>query len=160
MSGRGGRVGSVAAVVLALALAVGLGTLLLWPDGEAVRRLLLDLYLFGLRRGVSPRIGPEVYAAALNVLAFVPLGWIGVVVLRRRAVTVATVLTALSVGAELAQATPWLGRDPNVLDVVCNAAGAVMGVLLASVGRGRHDDDAGIHEPRDEPLHPGPDRLG
>lgn len=152
--------GSAAATVLAVVLAVGLGALLLWPDGEAVRRLLLDVYLFGLRRGVSPRIGPEVYAAALNVLAFVPLGWIGVASWRRRAGTVAAVLVALSVGAELAQATPWLGRDPNVLDVVCNAAGAVAGVLLASVGGRRHDHDTGIHEPCDEPLHPGPDRLG
>lgn len=158
MSEAGRRVGGAAAMVLAVVLAVVLGALLLWPDGEAVRRLLLDVYLFGLQRGVSPRVGPEVYAAALNVLAFVPLGWIGVALLRRRAVTVAVVLVALSTGAELAQATAWLGRDPNVLDVACNGAGAVLGVLLASVGRGRHDD-AGIHEPGDEPLHPGPDRL-
>ena len=140
-------------------LAVAVAGLLLWPDGEAVRRLLLDLYLFGLRHGVPGRIGPEVYAAALNVLVFVPLGFIGVALLRRRPVTVSLFLLALSATVELAQALPVLGRVPSVLDVACNAAGGLVGALLASVvvGRGGEDEDAGLDEPGDERLHSGPD---
>lgn len=148
----------VVAVVGAV-LGVALAALLLWPDGEAVRRLLIDLYLVGLRSGVPPRIGPEVYAAALNVLVFVPLGWAGVAVLRRRPVTVALGLLALSAAVEAAQALPVLGRVPSVLDVACNAAGGLVGAVLASVvvGRGGDDEDTRVDESGDEVLHPGPD---
>ena len=142
-------------------LLVALAGLLLWPDGEALRRLLLDVYLFGLRHGVPGWIGPEVYAAALNVLVFVPLGWVGVAVLRRRPATVALGLLVLSATVELAQALPVLGRVPSLLDVACNAAGGLVGALLASVvGRGDEDEDAGIDEPGDERLHSGPDGRG
>ena len=141
-------------------LAVALGLLLLWPDGEVVRQVILRIYLFGLHRGVPPPVGPEVYATVLNVVAFVPVAWLGVVVLRRRPATVVLVLVALSALAELVQASPWLGRNPSLLDVACNAAGAVIGALLGSRRRGAPDehDDPGLGEPRDERLHPGPHR--
>ena len=141
-------------------LAVALGLLLLWPDGEAVRQVVLRIYLFGLHRGVSARIGPEVYATVLNVLAFVPIAWLGVAVLHRRPTTVVLVLVALSALAELVQATPWLGRQPSLLDVLCNATGAVVGALLGSRRGGVPDehDDTGLDEPGDERLHPGPHR--
>ncbi|HET6968357.1 MAG TPA: VanZ family protein [Ornithinibacter sp.] len=150
-----GRGAAAVSVVLVAALA----GLLLWPDGEAVRRLLLDVYLVGLRHGVPPRVGPEVYAAALNVLVFVPLGWIGVALLRRGVVTVAGGLLLLSATVEAVQALPVLGRVPSVLDVACNAAGGLVGAVLASVvvGRGRDDEDTGVDEAGDEVLHPGPD---
>ncbi len=154
--GSGWRVGTLVAGVLA----VSLGLLLLWPDGEAVRQVILRIYLFGLHRGVPPRIGPEVYATFLNVVAFVPVAWLGVAVLHRRPTTVVLVLVALSALAELVQASPWLGRVPSLLDVVCNAAGAVLGALLGSRRPGVADeyDDTGVDEPGDEGLHPGTDR--
>ena len=147
-------------MLVAGVLAVALGLLLLWPDGEAVRQVVLRIYLFGLHRGVSPRIGPEVYAAVLNVVVFVPLAWLGVAVLRRRPRTVVLVLVAVSVVAELVQASPWLGRVPSLLDVVCNAAGAVLGAALGSRRLGVPDehDDTRLEEPGDEGLHPGAHR--
>ena len=158
VSGSGWRVWPVVAGVLGVALAV----LLLWPDGEAVRQVILRIYLFGLERGVPSRIGPEVYATVLNVLAFVPVAWLGVAVLHRRPTTVVLVLVALSALAELVQVSPWLGRDPSLLDVACNAAGAVVGAVLGSRGRGAPDelDDTGLDEPGDERLDPGPHRRG
>lgn len=151
-----------ASVAVSAVLAAALAGLLLWPDGEAVRRVLLDVYLFGLRNGVPPRVGPEVYAAALNVLVFVPLGWIGVVLLRRGVLAVALGLLVVSATVELVQALPALGRVPSVLDVACNAVGGLVGAGLASVavGRGPEDEDAGLDEPGDERLHPGPDDRG
>ena len=68
------RAGTVVAALLALLL----GALVLWPDGERVRRLVLDVYLFFLDHGVPPSVTPEHYAAALNILAFVPLGLVAV----------------------------------------------------------------------------------
>jgi glycopeptide antibiotics resistance protein len=147
---------------LALLATATLALLLLWPDGEAVRQVLLRVYLFGLARGVPPRIGPEVYATVLNVIVFVPLGWIGVDLLRRRASTVALSLLALSVGVELVQALPALGRAPSLLDVACNAAGGLIGALLGSVVvRRRHQGQhTGVHETTDERHDGGLDGRG
>ena len=102
---------------VAVIATVALAALLLWPDGEAVRMVILRIYLFGLHRGVPARFGPEFYAAVLNVLVFVPIGWAGVVLLRRRALTVALAIFALSATVELVQALPVLGRHPSVVDV-------------------------------------------
>ena len=158
MSGTGRRVGAALALVLAAALVV----LLLWPDGEAVRQLVLRVYLFFLNEvGVPPSVGPEAYAAALNVVVFAVVAGVGVGVLHRRPLLVVLVLAALSVFSEVAQATPWLGRDPSIVDVACNVVGASVGALLASVvTRGHPDDDARVDETGDEGLHPRPDRLG
>jgi glycopeptide antibiotics resistance protein len=121
-------------VIRALAVlgAMGLAVLLLWPNGEAVRQLILRIYLFGLDRGVPPRVGPEFYAGVLNVLVFVPIGWAGVALLRRRALTVTLTILALSATVELVQALPMLERQPSTVDVACNSLGGMIGAFLGS----------------------------
>lgn len=150
---------SRAATFLAVVLAVLLGGLVLWPDGEQVRRLLLDVYLVGLHAGMPRVVTPEWYASTLNVLAVVPLGWLGVVALRRRPAVVVGALAAASVSVELLQATPLLHRDPSLADVLCNTAGAVVGALLGSAlvrraARRGVDEHAGGDEAGDEGAHP------
>ena len=165
-SGRAGR-GRRAAMVLAVVLAVVLGAALLWPDGAAVNRGVVRLYVFFLDRGMPSSVTPEAYSVLLNVLAFALLGVIGVALLRWPPVRVALLLTAFSAAVELLQALPSIGRDPSLLDVACNALGAVVGVVAASVvrrrrhgGGGAAHDQAGIHETGDERRDVGGDHLG
>ncbi len=161
--GRGHRVAPVLAVVLAVLLVV----VLLWPDGWVLNRAVVRVYVFFLERGMPQRVTPEVYAALLNIAVFVPFGWVGVTLLRWPPVRVATALAAASAAVELVQALPAVGRDPSLLDVACNALGAVVGVVAASVvGRRRHggngagDDQSGVDQPGDERGDVGGDHLG
>jgi len=154
------RDGRALGVGTALVVLVGgaLLLLLLWPDGESVRQLLLRLYLFGLHHGVPGSVNPDVYATVLNVVVFVPPGWLGVVLLRRRVLTVWLSLLAASAAVELVQALPWLGREASLLDVACNGAGALLGAVLGSATvrrRRRDDDDARVGQPADERQDPG-----
>ena len=162
-TGRGPRVARVLAVVVAVALVA----VLLWPDGEAVNRAVVRLYVFFLDRGMPSSVTPEAYAVLLNVVGFAVLGAIGVTLLRWPPVRVALVLTAFSAAVELVQALPAVGRDPSLVDVACNALGAVIGVVAASVVRRRRNggdgtahDQTGIHEPGDERRDVGGDHLG
>jgi glycopeptide antibiotics resistance protein len=163
-AGPGRRVATGAAVVLAVLLTA----LLLWPDGEVVRRGVVRVYVFFLERGMPPRVTPEVYAVLLNVAVFVPPGWIGVAVLRRPPLRVALALTAFSAAVELTQALPAVGRDSSLLDVACNALGAVTGVVAASVvsrrglghGTGAAVDQARVDQTGDERRDVGRDQLG
>ena len=109
--GRGHRGASALAVVLTvLTVAV-----LLWPDGWVVNRGVVRVYVFFLERGMPQRVTPEDYAVLLNVAVFVPLGWIGVAMLRWPPAGVAWSLTAASAAVELVQALPAFGRDPSLL---------------------------------------------
>jgi len=162
-AGRGRRVATVLAVVLAVVLVA----VLLWPDGPAVNRGVVRLYVFFLDRGMPSSVTPEAYAVLLNVLAFAVLGAIGVALLRWPPVRVALLLTAFSAAVELAQALPSVGREPSLLDVACNSLGAVIGVVVASVvrrgrngGGGAAHDQTGIHESADERRDVGGDHLG
>ncbi len=151
------RVGTAVAVVLAVVL----GAILLWPDGWAVNRLVVRLYLVLLDLGVPAAVTPEHYAVLLNVLAFVPLGWLGVAALRRRPWVVLGVLTAASVLVETAQLWPGLHREASLVDVLCNVAGAAVGVLAASAVAGRARRTDGLEEPGgDEVLDEAGDRRG
>ncbi|WP_432505144.1 VanZ family protein [Kineococcus arenarius] len=71
--------------------------------------------------------------AAGNVLLFVPVGAVGTLTLRRRGPVLPVALgAAASALVELAQhALP--GRVPDVVDVVANTAGTVVGVALTTV---------------------------
>jgi glycopeptide antibiotics resistance protein len=109
---------------------VGAALLLLWPNGEQVRRLLLDVYLYGLYDlGLPPWVTPGVYSALGNVLLFAPAGLALTLALGRRRVWWAVALCVLaSVGVELAQATLLSARRvPDVGDVLCNTIGSLLG---------------------------------
>ncbi len=143
--------------VLAALLGVALGTVLLWPDGALVNRGVVAVYVFMLYRvGVPAWVGPEHYAAALNVLALVPFGWLGVVWLRRRVVLVVAVLGGASVLVETLQLLPVLHRQASLLDVACNTGGALLGALAGSLVV-RHE--AAGDELVDEGSHVGRDDL-
>lgn len=143
------RVGTV----LALVFAVLLGGVLLWPDGSLVNRGVVELYVVLLDAGVPSSVRPEHYAAALNVVAFVPLGWLGVAWLRRRVVVVVAALAGLSATVEALQLLPFLHRETTLLDVVCNTAGAVLGALAGSLVRDEPPVDELVDEGHDVGRH-------
>jgi glycopeptide antibiotics resistance protein len=147
---------------LAVALAVVLGAVVLWPNGEQVRRVILDVYLFFLHRGVPGWVTPEWYANALNILVVVPLGWLGVVALRQPPVRVVALLAGASALVETLQLLPALHREASLLDVACNAAGALVGAWLGSVAVRRGGVDvqhAGSHQLVEERRDVGSDEL-
>ncbi|NHA68795.1 VanZ family protein [Phycicoccus flavus] len=138
-----------AGVVLAAVAAVVLGLAVLWPDGSLVNRGVVAVYVFFLQRGMPQAVLPEHYAAVLNVLGFVPLGWLGVVLLRRGVLAVTLGLGALSVLVELVQLLPVLQREASLLDVACNTGGALVGALVASRADQQPHGDEGVDERRD-----------
>ncbi|MBM6399149.1 VanZ family protein [Phycicoccus sonneratiae] len=144
------------ATVLALVFAVLLGGVLLWPDGSLVNRAVVEVYVVLLHAGVPSSVRPEHYAAALNVLAFVPLGWLGVAWLRRRVPVVVLALGGLSAAVEAVQLLPVLHREATLLDVACNTAGALLGALAGSLVREQPTGEELVDEGRDV----GGDHLG
>lgn len=139
--------------VLALVFAVLLGGVLFWPDGSLVNDGVVRLYVVLLHAGVPPSVRPEDYGAALNVLAFVPLGWLGVAWLRQRVLVVVLVLAAFSSTVELLQLLPFLHREATLLDVACNTAGALLGALAGSRVRDEPAGDELVDERRDVGGH-------
>ena len=69
---RAGRVLGTAAAC------AGFAVLFLWPGAGPVGWVVDALYDFLLAHGVSSHVLPDDYGAALNVVAFLPLGWLGV----------------------------------------------------------------------------------
>jgi len=106
--------------------------LLLWPDGEQVRRLLLDVYLYGLHDlGVPPTVTPDDYAAFANALLFLPVTMAAVVWWgRRRALLILMLGCGAGFAAEYLQATLGLARVAEASDALLNAVGATVGTLL------------------------------
>ncbi len=70
-----------------------------------------------------------------NVLLFVPFGYLqmqaGLILPRRRLLSVSMAALALSLGAELTQVYMH-GRFPSATDVLCNVTGAILGGIIAS----------------------------
>jgi len=130
----GPRTGRVLAVAAGCA---GFAVLFLWPGAGPVEWVVDALYDVLLAHGVSPHVLPDDYGAALNVVAFVPLGWLGVSRLRWHPARVVLALVGLSVAIEAVQELPWLDRASSVQDVACNTLGAVIGVALGSVALAR-----------------------
>ncbi|HPB71575.1 MAG TPA: VanZ family protein [Phycicoccus sp.] len=110
-------------------------TLVLWPNGESVRHLLLRVYLFGLYDlGVPPSVTPDWYAAVANVLLLLPGTWALMVLLgRRRWPWIVAVGLLGGVGAESAQAVFSAHRVFEWGDIAANVSGALLGVALGAV---------------------------
>lgn len=64
-----------------------------------------------------------------NVIMFVPLGWLLALVTRRRLLAPVLLGAALSVAIETVQA--FIGRAPDIDDVILNTTGAAVGALIA-----------------------------
>lgn len=149
----------VPVVALTVVVVVLLGAVLLWPDGGAVNRAVVRLYVTLLDLGMPAWVTPDVYAVLLNVVLFVPLGWLGVSLLRRSPARVVLGLAVFSAAIELVQALPALGRDASVGDFLCNTLGAALGAVGASVVHRRRrrldrpagaGDQPGVDQPVDE----------
>jgi len=116
--------------------AAALAGLTLAPIGWRLNRLTVRLYvLFRYDVPVAPGwAGPEQYGDLLNVLLYVPPAFL-LAGTRLRWWGALLVCVAVSVATELTQEL--VGRQGEVGDVVCNATGAVVGVLLAGLLRRR-----------------------
>lgn len=118
--------------LIALAYAAGVASLLFWPDGERVRRVLLDVYLYGLQHlGIPPSVTPDDYAVAANALLLLPLALVGVIFVGRRwawGVLVLGVLVGFAV--EYLQGALGLARVADLSDALLNAAGGVVGAVI------------------------------
>jgi hypothetical protein len=165
---RGGGPRRARVAALAVAVAVVLGVVLLWPDGGVVNRAVVRLYVVLLEAGMPASVTPDVYAVVLNVALFVPLGWLGVSLLRWPPARVVLGLAAFSAAIELVQALPAVRRDASVGDLLCNTLGAAIGVAGASLvrrrrarvrGRAGAGHEAGRDQPVDEGSDVGGDRL-
>ncbi|MEO5853350.1 MAG: VanZ family protein [Nocardioides sp.] len=102
---------------------------LLGADGWGLNRLTVRVYVaFAPVAPAGAR--PEDYGTALNMLLFVPFGWLLRRATRSPAWVVALLALLVSGGAELVQ-LEFLDRQAEVVDVVANGAGALVGALLA-----------------------------
>jgi glycopeptide antibiotics resistance protein len=102
------------------------------PWGWTLNRLTVRLYTF-FRYDVplAPDWAlPEHYGYLLNVLLFVPLGVLLVVVVRCSWWWAACIGTLVSAVVEVVQSL-WLPRDGDLLDVVANGLGALLGAVVA-----------------------------
>jgi hypothetical protein len=125
--------------VILLAVLIGYlcaaGVLVLWPDGERVRRILLDVYFFAVDDLGLPRWGgPDGYAVLGNVLLLTPLavaitvyaGW------RRWWVAVGS-CALISMIVEWAQTQTGMQRVPEWPDVYANVGGALVAATSVAV---------------------------
>lgn len=124
-------VGGVLAVALLVVLALTLRPLA--RPGEVAPRLMLD--------PVAGAWGWDRIAwrpVLDNVALFVPVGALAAAVLRRRSLPVVWLAcVAFSIMVETAQYVIPTGRVANTADVLANAVGALLGVVLGLVARAR-----------------------
>lgn len=118
--------------------ATGLALLVLTPIGHVLNPITVELYvLFRYRIPIAPDwMLPEHYGALLNVLLFVPLGWLAQRLTERPWWQVALAGLALSLGIEIVQLT-LLPRVADPWDVASNTLGAALGGLAAQLAH-RH----------------------
>ncbi len=136
---------------LATAACLGVVALLaLGPYASHLNRLTVRLYEF-FRTDVPLApvwFTPDDYGKLLNILLFVPLGaalawWFG-----RHWGWALPLTVAVSVGIEVVQRIPALGRESSLEDIACNVVGAAAGVVVIAVRhewrlvrRSRHADE-------------------
>ncbi|MFU8841705.1 MAG: VanZ family protein [Nitriliruptoraceae bacterium] len=131
--GATGTASVLAAVGLVLVVAEVLGLTLLGPDPDAPRRLFLDP-LDGARGWSSIAWRPVLD----NVALFVPVGAFAAALWWRRHAAVVWVGCVLgSVAIEAFQYLVPTGRVANTADVLANAVGAAVGLVLAALAGAR-----------------------
>lgn len=119
------------------AYVVALLVLVMGPWGWALNRLTVRLYvLFRYDWPIAPDSAlPEHYGVLLNVVLFVPLGFLVAAVTRWPWWRVVLLSAVLSGGVELVQLV--LDREPTWVDVAANVTGTALGVLLVRPWRRR-----------------------
>jgi VanZ family protein len=124
----------------ALAYVVGGAFLVLGPIGWSLNRFtvrLHTLWIFDL--GLPGNPSPETFGVVLNVLLFVPAGFL----LKRLTPlpwwAVAVLCVAASAGIEGVQDTLVGGREASAADVIANGLGGLLGSLLGLLRRTRRD---------------------
>ena len=122
-------------LLLAVAVTLGLTLRPVVPPHEAVRTLYLDPGE-GIRAASHLHIvwGPVID----NVALFVPIGGIAAATFwRRRLPWIWLACVLLSIAIETVQYLAPIGRIANSADVLANAAGAALGIVVAVVSRAR-----------------------
>jgi len=117
---------------LLLAYVVVLGYVLLTPEGSVPSGLVVDAMTVGERLGLPDRVvQQERVEFGLNVLAFVPLSFLGSLCVR--SVSVSTWTAGAFVSSLLVEAyqTTMPERMAAHSDVVANTAGAGIGAVVA-----------------------------
>jgi len=95
---------------------------------------IATLMLMPVREVPDPRISDK----AIHMMAFGMLGfWFGSIVVRRGFIWLLLALVAFGGLIEVAQGLMQLGRHPELLDLLADAAGAVVGLVLALTPLGR-----------------------
>ena len=133
MTGRSQR----AAGLLLVGCLAGVLLLAFAPIASRLEHLSLRLYtFFGVHHAIAPPwVTPEDYSRLLNVAFFVPVGltlawWLG-----DRWGWAMPIAVLLSLGIEVLQRVPEVGRDSTLDDVACNVIGASLGVVVVAVLR-------------------------
>lgn len=107
-----------------------------WPDGSAIHRLNLDLWLALRRMGLPRWITPDHTEQVFNVLAFaIPVAITLVVLPRLRVWRVVAVGIGASMSIELVQGYLLNARKMDWLDCAANSLGVVLGAVVAIVLR-------------------------
>ena len=113
-----------------VAYLAALAYVLLASDERFLDRIAVRVYTT-LSDGGLTRVEPAHYEVALNLLLFVPLGWLGVLVTRRSAAVVAVSCTWISLMVEVLQRGV-LDRPGSVVDVMAAAFGSMLGAILGA----------------------------
>lgn len=113
-----------------IAYAIGVVAVVFTPIGWQLNRLTVWIYYVLGHRPALARVTPEIVGVGLNVLLFIPLGFLLRQLLGTRAALAVAALT--SVGIEVVQLLPGLGREASLTDVASNLLGAGVGIALAA----------------------------
>ena len=104
-------------------LSLGVLALVLSSDGWAINRLNVRVWLaLGMHRFMTP----EDFAALANAVMFVPLGFC--LAIARPSWLWVPLLAATSVAIEVVQETFLSDRAPELIDILANSCGAMIGV--------------------------------
>lgn len=125
----------VLSVVALVTFALVIGIITLWPgppdaSGQSALRAFL---VRGYAHGIPTWITFDRIEFTSNVVMFVPVGFFGALVLRRRRWLVVPAAAAASAGIETVQALALPMRDGTLRDVASNTVGALIGYLIAAL---------------------------
>jgi glycopeptide antibiotics resistance protein len=137
------------ALLLSAAYGGWLMVLVLTPISPVLNDLTVRLYMiYRYDLSLPGNVLPQDFGYLLNVLLFIPVGWIVVLVVRRSFGVAVLFAVLVSMAIELVQLVPALHRDATLSDVITNALGGLIGAGVAGyVRKRRASPRAGAEEP-------------